>query len=299
MDKVQRATLDSYDRITDFNTKYEVAVAATIAEYALEQGKFDGAVTGIKTAVSLQEQPAGAQSTLAKSLRQSACDAVNKYALRGMVKARQLGNTVLADELDQPVTFMKNTSKSKTVLRCKNQRDLLNGNLATLTNITTANITEIDSAIAAYDSSKNEAVETIQVKKADGTDLLPGLYETADDAAGDMYSLIFSYFNDVNVGMVGEMQLAMEIINTGIRHTIIDFTVLADEDGSALEGGTVTDTSNNNVVTTDENGLGHFGTHRNGHFTFIVAAAGRTSVSFSATIAQGKTNAFTVRLKKS
>jgi hypothetical protein len=61
MTNSQRAKLDSYNRVKDFNTKYATQIA-TIPEYALEKTAFEDAVESILEAVNAQTQQSGVKS---------------------------------------------------------------------------------------------------------------------------------------------------------------------------------------------------------------------------------------------
>jgi len=294
MTNSQRAKLDSYNRITDFNTKYATQIA-TIPEYALEKTAFEDAVESILEAVNAQTQQSGVANDAVTAAKQTMASLTVKYAMRGAVKAKQLGNLTLANQLDEPLTYITIAPKNIAVQRAKELRDYLNDNLGTLTNVTAADIGDIDDAINAYNDLKDDPTESVQAKKAAGTDILPPFIKKADDAADNMFMLIKSYFAD-NVVMVNEMELAIKIINTGVRHTEVEITVVADETGNPISGATVTDNTSGKQFTTDAQGIAHLGSHRAGHFDFAVAAPGRNNFILGATVARGTQNAFTVRL---
>jgi hypothetical protein len=294
MTNSQRAKLDSYNRVSDFNTKYSTEVA-TIPEYAMEQTAFQDAVESILEAVNAQTQQSGVANDAVAAAKQTMASLTVKFAMRGAVKAKQLGNLILANQLDEPLTYITIAPKSIAVQRAKELRDYLNNNLGILANVTAADIGDIDAAIAAYNALKDDPTESLQTKKAAGTDILPPFIERADEAEDNMFMLIKSYFAD-NVVMVNEMELAIKIIHTGVHHTEVEITVVADETGNPVAGATVSDNTSNKQFTTDAHGIAHLGSHRAGHFDFTVNAPGRNTVVLGATVARGTQNAFTVRL---
>jgi len=294
MTNPQRAKLDSYNRVTDFNTKYATQIA-TIPEYALEKTAFEDAVESILEAVNAQTQQSGVSNDAVAAAKQSMASLIIKYAMRGAVKAKQLGNLTLANQLDEPLTYITVAPKNIAIQRAKELRDYLNNNLGILTNVTAADIGDIDSTIDAYNDLKDDPTESVQAKKAAGTDILPPFIKQADDAEDNMFMLIKSYFAD-NVVMVNEMGLAIKIIHTGVHHTEVEITVVADETGNPVAGATVTDNTSGKQFITDAQGIAHLGSHRAGHFDFTVNAPGRNSFVLGATVARGTQNAFTVRL---
>ena len=294
MNNRQRSKLDSYNRVADFNNKYATEIA-TIPEYAAEKTAFDTAHALINEAGTVQAAKIGIANNAIQQAKSIMAKTVVKYATRGAVKAKQTGNLALANLLDEPETFIFFTNKTLAVERANSLRDALNENLTTLTNITAANITEIDTAITAYDEIKDDPVEGIQSKKASGTDRLPLQFKTADEAIDGMFALVSSYFTDVNDAMVDELRLAIEIIDTGIRHTDVSIAVLASESDSPIAGAIVEE-SQGKTYLTNLQGIAEIGSHRSGSFNFTISAANRQPVTFSAIIVRGKENDFTVKL---
>ncbi|MBI5217540.1 MAG: hypothetical protein HY958_01245, partial [Bacteroidia bacterium] len=191
-----------------------------------------------------------------------------------------------------------NATKTKAIDMAANKRNALNDNLNILTNITAANITEIDHAIAAYSAIKDAPTETRQTKKSTATDQLPAYYTKAFEAVDSMYDLIFSYFLETKPELVRAMEEAKQVIVTGVHTTSITFDCLADEDGSPIHSFTVTDKSKNKTIASDDEGEVIIEHHRSGHFHFTITAPARIDVDFAATIKRGTNNHFTVKLKK-
>lgn len=295
MNNRERAKLDSYHRIQAFNTKYATPLA-TIAEYAEEQTDFNDAVSVIEQSGTVQATIAGSSNGTIEIAKADMAKTIIKYAMRGEVKAQRLGNTTLAGALNEPESFILFAPKMLSIERATNLRNLLNDNLDTLTNITAANIEEIDGKLSVYNDIKDTPVEAIQTKKATGTDRLPGQFKKADEAADNMYSLVHSYFGDENPAMVKELKLAIQIIETGIHHTSVDLHVAALDTNAALAGATVVDNRNDKTYTTDEEGNVHIANHRSGHYTFNISASGKQTVVFAADIKRGSANAFVVKL---
>ena len=292
----QRAKLDSYQRITDFNSK-NAANLATIQEYALERQTFDTNVEAIKNGGVVQVTSSVPLSDTAADLKEKMVQLVYSFILRGSVKAKQAGDITLGEQLGRTLSYIRSTTKTESISRSKSLRDLLNDNLGILTNISITDISNINQAITAYDSAKDKPVETRQQKKASGTDILPTAFAAADEAVDNMHSLIRSYFITDNPVLVDEFELAMNVIDTGIRHTSCNITVMADESGNALPGITLTDTSNGKTYISDDEGMIHIATHKSGHFNFTITATGRQTVSLGVDIKRGTQNDFSVRLK--
>jgi hypothetical protein len=174
----------------------------------------------------------------------------------------------------------------------------MNDNLTVLTNIQPEDIMAIDTAINAYTGIMNKPVIGIQQRKSQGTDVLPALFKQADKLLDHMFRLVKSYFFRTKPAMVNEMALAMQIINTGIRHTLVNITILAAEDNAALEDATALDNSNGKTYESDHTGLVHIDRHESGHNTFTLSAPGRQVVTVGMDIKRATDNALTVKLVK-
>ncbi|HRH49449.1 MAG TPA: carboxypeptidase-like regulatory domain-containing protein [Panacibacter sp.] len=292
MDNEQRAKLDSYNRISDFNETYAADIA-TIEGYDLEKTAFDGAVEIINKAGQAQAAKTGASKPAVSTEKAAMAETVSKYSMRGMVKARQTGNLTLASELDEPESYILFAPKTIAVQRAKELRDLMNDNLVTLTTITAANITEMTDAINAYDKIKDEPIESIQTKKVKGTDVLPPQFTIADGAITNMLALTVSYFGK-DSEIARAFKKAMENINTGIRHTSILFTIV-DAANAPVTDATVAEVDGKSYAT-DEDGEVLIDSHRNGTFHFEISAPGKQTVKLSAKIKRGEENDFTVKL---
>jgi hypothetical protein len=251
MNNSQRAKLDTCNRVTSFNAKHATTLD-TIAEYAIEKKAFNEAVTIINTAAQVQSGTQGTTSDAASIAKEAMGRAVTKYALRGLVKAKQTGNITLSNHLDHPISYLTQATKTLAVQRARDLKDQLSNNLTTLTNITPDNITEIDSAITAYDALKDSPIIQIQQRVATGTNPLPLAYSAAFKAIDNMYDLISSYFIDTNRPLVDEFTLAKQIITTGVRHTGLTGTVL--KEGHPLKDTIITIVGTKKITQTDMEG---------------------------------------------
>jgi hypothetical protein len=297
MKNLERAKLDSYDRIRQFNTKHATDLA-TITDYAGEQTKFNNFLASLLTAANIQQDDTSGNTPTSNSTKTNMAKTVIKFAKRGAVKARLAGNMVLAAELDESITYILKAPKTIAVQRATEMRNTMNSNLSTLTTITAANITQIDTTIAAYDGVKDNPTIARQVKKANGTNVLAPNYGLIDATVENMYDLAYSYFEDTKPAMIDEFALAKQILNTGIRHTSVDFTV-TDEFGNIISKSTAKDMKNGKVYGADDEGNISVPKHKAGHFHFTISAPGYADIDLGLDVKQGMSNEFSVKMKKS
>lgn len=251
MNNTQRAKLDTCNRVEDFLTKYATPLA-TITEFAAEQTAFLAALGIINTAAQVQSQTAGTATDAIETAKETMAAITIKYAKRGKVKATQINNKTLANHLDHGVTYISKASKTLAVQRAKDIKDHLNTNLATLTNITAANVTEITNAITAYDNIKDQPITNIQSRVATGTNPLPIAFANAFKAIDNMNDLIDSYFTGTNQALVDEFDLARQILNTGIHHSGVEGIV--SKNGNPVANASVSIVGTDKVAKTDIDG---------------------------------------------
>jgi hypothetical protein len=285
MNNTQRAKLDTCNRVKDFNSR-NAADTATIKEYALEQAAFTAALTIINTATQVQSGTKATTGDAALLAKENMAKAVIKYALRGLVKAKQTGNITLGNHLDHTTGYISRATKTLAVLRAKDIRDQLNNNLAILSNITPDNIIEIDNAITTYDAIKDNPTIQIQQRVATGTNPLPEAYKAAFNAIDNMYDLISSYFIDTNKPLVDEFTLAKQIITTGVHHTGVTGTVL--KDGKPVKDSTITIEGTNKTAMTDIDG--HYTISRIRTGNYIIKATNKGDETQSKTVHITKAN---------
>lgn len=251
MNNLQRTQLDACNRVKSFNTKNAKALA-TIPEYAAEIVKFTAAYDIITNATQVQSAAEGTTSDATKIAKVLMANTANKYALRGAVKARQLNNITLANNLSHPVTYITQAPKTLAVQRANDIKQHLTDNLATLNNIVAINITELEYSIAVYDGIKDDPTIDVQLRAATGTNPLPAAFAAAILAINNMHDLVTSYFIDTNMPLVDEIGLSKQIITTGTHHNGVEGTVT--KNGVAVMAATVTIVGTNKMATTDTKG---------------------------------------------
>ncbi len=295
MKNQQIAELNSFVQVQIFNTKHQ-AELSTIEEYEAEKTKFDEAVLGIKSA-GIAQTVKHIDGDTTKAAKKVMVNLVIKYCLRARVKANSLHNDLLVKQLLCSENSILKAGKVEAVQIATNRRNVLNNNLAILTNIKPEYIAEIDAAIAAYDKIKDAPTENKITKKSINTDLLPGFYQKAHDALDNMYDLTYSYFSDTKPELVHEMEAAMQVIHTGVRHTSVSFDCVADEDNTPITDFTISNQTSDSIHVS-ENGIVTLAHHLAGQFNFTIKSPLRAQKIITVVIKQRVNNHFTVRLQK-
>ncbi len=268
MNNTQRAKLDSCNRVKEVLTKYATPLA-TITEFAAEQTAFIAALGIINNAAQVQSQTAGVATDAVETAKETMAAITIKYAKRGKVKATQANNKTLANHLDHGVTYISRATKTLAVQRAKDIRQHLSDNLAILTNIVAANITEIDNAIKAYDTIKDQPITNIQSRTATGTNPLPAAFTAAFKAIDNMNDLIDSYFTGTNQPLVDEFDLARQILNTGIHHSGVEGII--SKNGNPIANASVSVVGTDKVAKTDIDGHYVIAKIKTGDYTIEVS----------------------------
>ncbi|MBI3236071.1 MAG: hypothetical protein HYZ42_18885, partial [Bacteroidetes bacterium] len=133
MNNLQRAKLDTCNRVKDCITKFDTELS-TINEFATEKTALMDALETISAAAKVQIDTSGAVADAVQAAKENMVAVVIKYARRGNVVANQNNNITLASELDHGITYLLRASKSMALHRAEVIRDHLNNHLATLTN---------------------------------------------------------------------------------------------------------------------------------------------------------------------
>ncbi len=297
MNNFQNTHQDANKRVQKFNTDH-AADTATIPDYASEQSLFDTAVAKIDQAAQNQAADNSGIGEDKKNRKNKMAFVVILFAMRGVVKARQLGNTDVAAALDHPETFISQASDSDAVTRAKDMVKVMNDNLATLTNIVAADITAMNTAITAFDSIKGDPTIAVEQKKATGTDPINGLIVITDLHIDGMKKLIHSYFSISKPILVDEFDLISQLIPRGVRHNKAEIDVVDSMTNTAIEGATITCISNHKTATTDDTGIGVIDGVKTGNQKFEIIAPGYTTQIITLHIHRSVLNKIIVHLVK-
>ena len=294
MNKTQIAKRESYGRVVKLITDNAVALEGVVG-LLLDKADLIVTNTNIDTASTAQATPAIGPAASSEALTLMG-ETIVKYTYRAVVKLRRLGNTTLADQLDEPESFYTKGSKLALIARANATRKILNDNLGLIVVVVAADITEIDATIQAFIAAKDVPVSGQIANKAAGTDLLPPYFIAGTLSVTNILYLVRSYIGKTNAELTGKIELSAELIVAGSKHNEIDFTVEANEDSSLLAGAQVMDLSNNKIYTPDSDGIIVIPTHRVGLFSFVISCPGRIPVTLATTIKRGIINDFTVKL---
>lgn len=278
MKNMQVSKVESYNRIHDFNGANHTLLD-TIDGYPDEVIKFEASLVNVNEAADNQEIETTGTVKDAKIAKKKMADVTVGYGLQGAVKAKSLGNNDLADNLWHFSDYIYRATKIEAVNRADKIRNFLNDNLGSLTNITAANITEIDDTITAYKALEEKPQDIIKgVRKSEGTEALPPAFKITDDCVDNMYALIYGKFIISNPNLVREFKNLKRLDELGVHHTGLTVFVT---DAQIPEGGEPTPLEKIKVkiVEVDRTAMSDI----KGVATIAVFKAGTYHVEFSGT----------------
>jgi hypothetical protein len=145
-------------------------------------------------------------------------------------------------------------------------KNIMKKNLALLTNITPANIAEMDNEIAAYVNIIQKPKTAIKNRKSRGTDPIPRLLNSADIPKKNIGRLVQSYLPD----LLDEWDAFARIgRSTSIRHTSIAIQCTEISTGIRLKNVRVTITNDMDTLTkhTTRKGWVRFNSLENGIYS--------------------------------
>ncbi len=196
----------------------------------------------------------------AKTLQLNMATLINKFAHKGVAKARLAKNEDLITLMDHEITYFTRVGKEKSISLA---RDMVKGfvdNPSIFTNITHANITAMTDAIDAFEDVKEDTALAIDARKVDGTEVINKTVKECYDIMQIVYDFVYGEFIDTNKSLVEKFANAMSIEMEGVHHTGITAVCKGpvpweNIDSALLEDVVMTIVELNKTITSNINGV--------------------------------------------
>ena len=202
----------------------------------------------------------------------------------------------MAEQLDHSVSFYTVGPAATALTRAKDTADLLRNSLATVTNITVANIATIDGVIKAFEDYKElPGIENLN-KKVHGTNLIDPLLDEMDIYIDHIEALVNSYFPKSE--LADELALTSRVSLLGIRHNAVTVHFTDADTAAIITTATATHIASGKTAAADASGTAYFERISQGIQNFSAAANGYTTQNFSAKISRGTNTDVVVAMKK-
>ena len=221
---------------------------------------------------------------------------VNK-AQKASVWAIDTNNDNMAHVFDVQKSTFLGVSETKAFAMVKNVRDALNANIASMANVqlTTADITALDAAIAAYQKTIG-TTGVAQSHKSEGAQGIESVIHSIDKSLDIIDKLIVSSYASNHADMVNEYHLNRSIDKLPTHHNGISIHVTNAASNADIEGATIA--LNGKTTTTDIEGLAEIIKIRPGIYNATISATGYAAQTIKVTIERGKVISLEVKLGK-
>lgn len=302
MKDLQRAELEAGERCDEFNSDADhLTVIGGIEGMNTIITGIAAQVAAIQAAEDAQQHDYGEVSNEKEQAKEEMAKQVIKYALRGKVKAEQLGLEEIATALDRPKTYIFKADDVLAATRANDMKNLMNANKGpggVLTNIIAGNITTMGDAIQAFVDLRNRPINIIKEKKADGTDLIQPEIDLLKGFIQQEIELLHSYLDDTDdANLVNQFELKSRAILLGRRHNIVLAHLVRDEDGGAITDGRLECERNGKFVLGNTfNDKYEIERIMSGPAYFNASAEGRIPVRRAITVEKGKMVEVTIRM---
>jgi hypothetical protein len=179
MDKPQLARYYAGERGAAFLLANDTELS-TNTQYGPLKASYNGTIAHIIAVKQKQYEQTGFLTVEKYKRRDFLVAIMFKFSQLGCVQAHNLSKDDLAVSLDKPFMYFAHTSDDDLIGRSKDIVSIISNNAVVLTEITPADIADMDKAIVDFNTYISLSEIEIKEKKAEGTDPIPGLLDELD-----------------------------------------------------------------------------------------------------------------------
>jgi hypothetical protein len=282
MDKIEKAKYESNGRVLIFLTAHDAALIL-ISLYAEIKSRFLTNKGLLEEAIQKQAAEIKMFAATKRMAKYDIAECVIKFAIRGYLQVKSLGKTELMMSLDHVISYINRASSELALTRAKELKKIMSENNGILTELTTADFTEMDEKMQQYSDLVFMPKSEIKKRKAEGTKRIATIQKEVDVDKDDIGKLIQSYLPELLTGYTEAVKVGKP---AGRRHTSLILHVVDAVSGAPLRyvGGTITNgiTVYKRKTTKDgyirlyslENALWNVTVEKNDYETFIQEEVG-------------------------
>jgi hypothetical protein len=278
-------------------------ISTDIPELAADVDVLQDTTESIKEAEQLQgETTSGVTKDTDKKKLMMARVVISK-ARKARPLAKRGDRLDLYEKLNFEKTYINQAPKVDALSRAKAIREVIKSNTSVFTNIKPADLTAMDDAIQDYNDSQLNPKAARDHKKAQGTDALDSLYQTANEAADNIYDLITGEYELTNEVLLDELDLKVGLEREGVRHnciraTFIDANPPAGAITQLLEGALLKIVELNRTVKSDIDGVAEIRIFKAGSYHVEFSLKGFVTKQMIIHVKQGQTIQLEVELER-
>ncbi|MEI6124303.1 MAG: hypothetical protein WCQ95_11835 [Bacteroidota bacterium] len=169
------------------------AALLLITEAAAERTNLHNCIHKLEAAKSINQEDITDYVIQKLAAQFDMIESVQKFMLRGAVKASQLSKVRLEASLSKPTTFFTHHDDATIATKAEEVKEILKTNLTTLTNLTLANITEMETKIQTYRDTLALPHQAIDSRKSNGTMIIKEIIDESKIPKNNIIKLFHSY----------------------------------------------------------------------------------------------------------
>lgn len=262
-----------------------------------EKANLDTEITQMESAAIIQATDNTGVASGKQAFKDKMITTVIKFALRAKVKAHRAGNTSLEQELNHPKSYYNLLDSETSLARASATKDKIKNNLATLTNITDADITEMEKTITDFQNVIAQPTAIKQAKKVGGTNQIELLVGKVIETIINIGDLIHSYFADTLLSQ--EFDAKSKLGATVNRHNHLILMVEDAETNAPIAVAKATNTKTNTTTAANTDGQILYNTIRAGKQQFTIEANGYTAQTINVNVQRSTATEVVVEMDKS
>ena len=268
----------------------------SIEEMAVEKVALDKTLDKMDAAAAIQSDDITGEALEKQELKDAMSQIVLIYELRGRVKAQRANKHSLAQELSHSATYFMQADAELALARATAIKDKIKNNLTVLTNITPANVDEMETAIEKFRSVITAPQETKKEHKVTGTNEIETLSYQLDQVIMNIGDLIYSYFPETELSQLFDAQ--SKLGSSTSRHNHVVFNIEAADTHKPIATATATKVKTNRTLAADSDGTIEFEKVLAGKQEFIIKAEGYKSRTIYVIVTRSTTTELVVQLEQ-
>jgi hypothetical protein len=295
MNNRQTAVYEASKRVRKMFATFD-SEFSSILDLLEEKGILDTEILGIEAAIAIQATDTKGEAQDKELLKETMAKTVQKFALRGKVKAHRMGNVVLEEELNHGETYYLKPDAETSYGRAMATKEAIKTNLTFFDGIITADdVIAMEKSIQLFKESITKPAFVKKETTNKGTEKIEKLIIQATETLDNIGDLIHSYFPDSAISREFDNQRKLQI--SGMRHNHLIIHVEDSETKVPITGVKGTNVNTHKVVLADEEGQVVFSTIKAGKNTIMLEAEGYISQTITAVVTRSTTTELVVELE--
>ncbi|MEI6122451.1 MAG: hypothetical protein WCQ95_02365 [Bacteroidota bacterium] len=223
-----------------------IAILATVPEYLIEKTIIEDLMVRIETAKRNNTRDNTPQAKVKTIAFNFMINTINKFRLRASVKANQLNAVGLESALTHPISNIRVIDDSTSATKAESLKEIMKTNLGILTNLTNADILEMENAILEFRAVLYSPQFASKNNKTEGTMLIPELVKEAQKHSNLVGRILLSYIPEATLAWETATRIGK---STGVRYISVAVHFAEANSGLQIKNVKATFTDGKNTIT--------------------------------------------------